>query len=97
MRWTSPDCLSSCKHRTARNADEKQARVQSKPGSRAGRNNVTVRGDMRSKCRACIRCFDRKYIRGYRVSDVTNMQKNLIFSANFLKPIAFIRPVEYNK
>lgn len=29
---------------TAKNADGKQARVQGKPGSRAGRNNVTVRG-----------------------------------------------------
>ena len=33
-----------CKRRTARNADGKQARTQSKPGSRAGQNNVTVRG-----------------------------------------------------
>mgnify|MGYP000154018009 CR=1 FL=1 len=32
------------KHRIARNADGKQARAQSKPGSRAGRNHVTVRG-----------------------------------------------------
>ena len=40
----SPDCLSDCKHRTARNAGGKPARPQGKPGSRAGRNNVTVRG-----------------------------------------------------
>ena len=44
MCWRSPDCLSGCKRRTARNAGGKQARAQSKPGSRAGRNNVTVRG-----------------------------------------------------
>lgn len=44
---------------------EKRARAQGKPGSRAERNNVTVRGDKRSKCRVCIRCFDRKYIREY--------------------------------
>lgn len=66
MCWISPDCLSGCKHRTVRNADGKRARAQRKPGSRAGRNNVTVRGDMRSKCRAYIRCFDRSYIGEYK-------------------------------
>ena len=40
MCWTSPDCLSGCKHRTARNADGEQARAQSKPDSRAGRNKI---------------------------------------------------------
>ena len=49
MCWTSPDCLSDCKRRTARNADGKQARTQSKPVSRARRNNVTVMIDLRSK------------------------------------------------
>ena len=33
-----------CKHCIAKNADKKQAGAQSKPGSRAGRNNITVRG-----------------------------------------------------
>lgn len=53
---------------TAKNADGKQARAQSKPGSRAGRNNVTVRGDMRSKCRAYIRCFDCSPTKKYTIA-----------------------------
>ena len=39
-----------------------------KPGSRAGRNNVTVRGDMRSKCRAYIRCFDCSPTKKYTIA-----------------------------
>ena len=55
-------------HRTARNADEKQARTPSKTVSPVRRNNVAFRVDMRSKCRVCIQCFDRNYIREYKVS-----------------------------
>lgn len=63
MCWTSPDCLSGCKHRTAKNADGKQARAQSKPGSGAGRNNVTVRGRYAVKMSGLHPMFDRSYIR----------------------------------
>ena len=56
-----------------RNADEKQARTPSKTVSSVRRNNVAFRVDMRSKCRVCIRCFDRKYIGMYKVSNMTKM------------------------
>ena len=62
-----------CSRRTARNADEKQARTPSKTVSSVRRNNVAFRVDMRSKCRVCIRCFDRKYIGMYKVSNMTKM------------------------
>lgn len=65
MCWTDPDCPSVCNRPWVRNADGKQARTPSKPGSGAGRNNVAFRGDMRSKCRVCTRCFDRYCIARY--------------------------------
>ena len=43
----------------------KQARTPSKTVSTARRNNVAFRVDMRSKCRVCIRCFDRNYLKAY--------------------------------
>ena len=49
----SPDCPSVCNRRTARNADEKQARTPSKTVSPVRRNNVEFRVDMRSKYRVC--------------------------------------------
>ena len=51
--WTSPDFLSVCNRRTARNADEKQARTPSKTVSIARWNDVAFWVDLRSKCRVC--------------------------------------------
>lgn len=45
--------LSVCNRRTARNADEKQARTPSKTVSIARWNDVAFWVDLRSKCRVC--------------------------------------------
>ena len=73
MFWTNPDCPSVCNRRTARNADEKQARTPRKTVLPVRRNNVAFQVDMRSKCRVCIRCFDRNCIRQYNILSVSRL------------------------
>jgi hypothetical protein len=67
------DCLSGCKHRTARNAGRKQGRMPRKTVSTVRRNEVVFRAGLRSECRVCTRCFDCNYITEYKVSSVSSL------------------------
>ena len=47
--------------------------------SGAGRNNVAFRGDMRSKCRVCTRCFDRLSLKQYHVVSWQNVCSTCVY------------------
>ena len=49
----------------------------------ASRDNVAFRVDMRSKCRVCIRCFDRNYIWEYIVSSYLKSKEKSVSNYGF--------------